>query len=214
MSASKIVADRHPFFWLPNALTVSRIVAIPLVVWGILATADIVDAGPVLDSLVPWRATLALFIYCMITDFLDGKLARRWNLVSGFGRMLDPIADKLLVAGALIAFCVTSGGNWLVLIPALLIIGRDISVSGAREHAALSNIVMSPTNLAKWKTSFEFIAIVLLLLSTASATWLPIAEGIRTFHGTVTPAALATLWLAAALSVWTGAGYIRQALKS
>ena len=207
---SALVADvRHPLWWLPNALTVSRIVAIPAVVAGILATAQVDNVG----WLIPWRWTLALFVFCMVTDFLDGYLARRWKLVSGFGRMIDPIADKLLVAGSLIALAIVTEGAVWVLVPALAIIGRDILVSGAREHAALSNIVMAPTVLAKWKTTVELLAIALLIVWTAAQGWLPVDDAVPDVRDGLQMAGAGALWLAAALSVWTGAGYLRQSLS-
>ena len=200
----------HPLWWLPNALTVGRILLVPAVIAGILITAQIDRVG----WLVPWRATLFLFLLCIATDFLDGKLARSFGVVSSFGRMLDPIADKLLVAGSLIAFMVVTSGDWRIAVPAFAIIFRDITVSGAREHAALSNRVMSPTRLAKWKTSLEFVAIVFLLMWTAAQTWLPVIDGTVAFRDLMWIGGLAALWGAAALSVWTGLGYIRQALRS
>ena len=208
--ANTIVAeDPHPLHWLPNALTVSRIVAIPALVAGILITANIERIG----WLVPWRATLTLFIFCMVTDFLDGFLARRWNLVSGFGRMIDPIADKLLVAGCLIALAIVTQGAWWLLVPAMLIIGRDILVSGAREHAALSNIVMSPTKLAKWKTACEMLSIAVLIVWVAAQGWLPVGDAVPPIRDGLFSVGIGALWLAAALSVWTGAGYTVQALR-
>ena len=122
---------RHSLYWLPNALTVSRIISIPFIIWGVLSIAY--SWGGFLSK--AWVVG-GLFVLAAITDFLDGYFARRWNLVSDFGRMIDPIADKLLVAGCLIAFCIVSNGHWTFLTPALLIIGRDILVSGVREHAA------------------------------------------------------------------------------
>jgi len=139
-----------------------------------------------------------------ITDFLDGYLARKWKVTSDFGRMIDPIADKLLVAGCLIAIAIASGGVWLILVPAMAIIGRDILVSGAREHAALQGRAMPPTQLAKWKTACEMLAIALLILA--------LTVSIKTV---VTPEQLGIglLWLAAILSVYTGSLYFRAALK-
>ena len=209
MSEPLVPLERHALHWLPNALTTFRILAVPALVAGILITANIDRVG----WLVPWRATLFLLFVCMVTDFLDGFLARRWNLVSGYGRMLDPIADKLLVAGGLIAVSIVAEGAWLVLVPALLIVGRDILVSGAREHAALSNIVMSPTDLAKWKTTFEFLALAVLIVWVAARTWIPLDDTVANLRQGLWWTGLAFLWLAAVLSVWTGAGYFRQALK-
>ena len=209
MSAATISAQPHPLAWLPNALTVGRILLVPPIVAGIVASAQIESVG----WLVPWRATLALFVLCVATDFLDGWLARRFQSVSAFGRMLDPIADKLLVAGALVALAIVAGGDWRILVPALAIVFRDITVSGAREHAALSNRVMSPTRLAKWKTALEFTAIATLIVWVAAQSWLPIDEAVVTLRDATWVGGLAALWLAAGLSVWTGLGYVRQALR-
>lgn len=196
-------ASRHPLFWLPNALTVSRIILIPVFIVGILS----LQFG--------WNSPLAsvtvlapLFVLASFTDWLDGYLARRWSVVTGFGRMIDPIADKLLVAGCLIAFMIVAQGSWLILVPALAIIFRDILVSGAREHAALTGRVMPPTNLAKWKTAFELLAIAALIswLLARQAQWIDLGEVAR-FAG------LILLWLAAILSVYTGSLYLRAAIK-
>lgn len=149
----------------------------------------------------------------MISDFLDGFLARRWNLVSGFGRMIDPIADKLLVAGCLIGFCVAVRGEWVIVVPAIAIIFRDILVSGSREHAALSGRAMPPTKLAKWKTSFEFISIVVLLFWIMGRSYLEIDEAIPFIKAHAKWVGVALLWLSAAMSVWTGQLYVRAALK-
>lgn len=156
----------------------------------------------------------------MITDFLDGYIARKLNLVSNFGRMLDPIADKLLVAACLITICIVNFGAAIILIPSLIIIGRDIFVSGIREHAANSNIVLSPTKLAKWKTACEMLAILLFL-----TLQLGINQKAHSQTSWVLPppntspvdmlgyASLALLWLAAILSAYTGFHYFRSALK-
>ena len=157
----------HPLAWLPNALTIGRILSLPLLFWLIAGKSVATPEGV---ALLKWAT--GLFILCGITDFLDGYFARKWKVVSDFGRMLDPIADKLLVATCLIAInlsAATSHGIlWVVLIPSMIIIGRDILVSGVREHAANSQIVLSPTKLAKWKTAFEMLAIFLFLLAMAN----------------------------------------------
>jgi len=143
--------DRHPLYWVPNALTVLRILSVPLFIAGILSLAF-------QWNLIVGKAwlLLTLFILACLTDFLDGYLARKWKVVSGFGRMIDPIADKLLVAGCLITFSIVAFGNPWFLIPSLAIVFRDILVSGAREHAALTGRAMPPTDLAKWKTALLF----------------------------------------------------------
>ena len=199
--------------WLPNALTVGRILCLPLLVWLIAGKSVATPEGV---ALVKWA--VVLFVICGVTDFLDGFLARRWNLVSDFGRMLDPIADKLLVAASLIAINIAAASShgvlWQVLIPSLVIIGRDILVSGIREHAANANIILSPTKLAKWKTAFEMLAILLFLLAMTNMSGNAPAN-----DGAGQPPYLAMvadiiLWIAAILSAYTGFHYFRGALKS
>ena len=195
--------------WVPNALTVGRILAIPFLILSILT----VHAGGG-GFFGRWSVLIVLFLMATVTDFFDGFLARRWNVTSDFGRMIDPIADKLLVAGCLIALAIVMNGHWLFLIPALSIIGRDILVSGAREHAALQSRVMPPTNLAKWKTAFEMIALALLILWLILKSWLPIDSAIPKWVEFTSFTGVGVLWLAAALSVYTGSLYLRAALKA
>ncbi len=202
------LADRHALYWVPNALTVARILSVPLFIAGILSLAFQWD----LFLGKAW-VLLGLFALAAFTDFLDGYLARKWKVVTGFGRMIDPIADKLLVAGCLIAFCIAALGNPLFLIPSLTIIFRDILVSGAREHAALTGRIMPPTNLAKWKTAFEMLAIAVLLIWILGKSYLPIDTVIPDIKDIAKYTGLAFLWLAAALSAYTGTLYFRAALK-
>ncbi|MGB6230624.1 MAG: CDP-diacylglycerol--glycerol-3-phosphate 3-phosphatidyltransferase [Litorimonas sp.] len=200
---------RHPLFWVPNALTVSRIALIPVFIVGILSLefgwgspfASLFVLGP-------------LFALAAFTDWLDGYLARRWNVVTGFGRMIDPIADKLLVAGCLIAFMIASRGHWMFLVPGLAIVFRDILVSGAREHAALTQKVMSPTQLAKWKTAFELLGIAVLIVWVLARAYLPIDSLIPDIRDGARVVGLVLIWLAAALSVYTGALYLRDAVRA
>lgn len=198
---------RHPGFWVPNALTVGRIFTIPVLVAGIILLGQNSGLFIARPSVI-----LSIFILAGLTDFLDGFLARRWALVSDFGRMIDPIADKLLVAGCLIALAVATNGQWMIMVPALAIIGRDILVSGAREHAALSGRVMPPTKLAKWKTACEMAGIGVLIVWLATRMLMPVDSALPplvTYSGTV---GLVLIWLAAVLSVYTGALYLRAAL--
>lgn len=199
---------RHPLYWVPNALTIGRILLIPVFVVGILSL-EFGWGSPFgrLFVLAP------LFVLASFTDWLDGFLARRWNVVTGFGRMIDPIADKLLVAGCLIAFMIAARGQWLFLVPGLAIVFRDVLVSGAREHAALTGRVMPPTNLAKWKTAFELFAIAALLVWVLARAYLPIDSVIPDIAVWARWIGLGLLWLAAALSVYTGSLYLRAALK-
>lgn len=201
-------ADRHPLFWVPNALTISRILLIPVFIIGILS----LEFG--WDSPVAGLFVLGpLFAIAVVTDYLDGWLARRWGVVTGFGRMIDPIADKLLVAGCLIAFMIATQGRWLFLVPGLVIIFRDILVSGAREHAALTNRVMSPTRLAKWKTAFEMFAIAALIVWVLAKAYLPIDSVIPDIGVAAFYVGVALLWLAAFLSAYTGFFYLKAAIS-
>ena len=171
-----------------------------------------------------WLA-LGLFVFCMLTDFLDGYFARKWNITSDFGRMLDPIADKLLVAASLIAICLITDGSFLVLIPVLAIISRDIFVSGIREHAANSNLILSPTKLAKWKTACEMLAILIFIFSLVfpivrqdfgNGGWVmypPISGSAAQQADYLYFGFLAFLWLAAVLSAYTGYHYFRSAMR-
>ena len=197
--------SRHRLHWLPNALTLGRIAAVPLLMWSILAVSGNMDSlvnAPIL--------LLLLFVLCAVTDFLDGYLARKWELVSAFGRMLDPIADKLLVAGCLIALNISFGPVWYVLIPSVAIIFRDIFISGTREHAANAGIILSPTQLAKWKTAAEMLAILLFLVGISTRSVMPISANIGDISILASKAGIALLWLAAILSVYTGRHYVRE----
>jgi len=197
--------SRHKLYWLPNALTLGRIAAVPLLMWSILAV------GGNIDSLINAPTLLLLlFVLCAVTDFLDGYLARKWALVSAFGRMLDPIADKLLVAGCLIALNISFGPVWYVLIPSVAIIFRDIFISGTREHAANAGIILSPTQLAKWKTAAEMLAILLFLVGISTRSVMPISANIGDISILASKAGIALLWLAAILSVYTGRHYVRE----
>lgn len=197
----------HPLGWVPNVLTTTRILSIPIIMWGILSVTSNATHIFARSSTI-----LALFLLAGFTDFLDGFLARRWNVASDFGRMIDPIADKLLVAGCLVAICIVSKGTWLILVPAMAIIFRDVLVSGAREHAALSSRVMPPTKLAKWKTACEMLAIFILMFWVASAAWLPIYSAIPPLVEISGRIGSGLLWLAAILSLYTGMLYFRAAL--
>ncbi len=199
---------RHQFWWVPNALTVGRIIAVPFLMAGILALGHQKDS---------WLASITivvgLFVAATATDWLDGFLARKWKVVSGFGRMIDPIADKLLVAGCLIAICIVAKGSWIFMFPAVAIIFRDILVSGAREHAALTGRAMPPTKLAKWKTACEMAAVAALIIWVIGVATLPIYEAFPNITLMSRLVGLALLWLAALLSVYTGSLYLRAAVS-
>ena len=207
MSTASAHPTPHPLGFIPNVLTIGRIIMIPFIVGGIVLLSTSQQSFLGRPSIL-----LTLFIVAGFTDFLDGFLARRWQVVSDFGRMIDPIADKLLVAGCLIGFCVVTRGDPFIMVPALAIIGRDILVSGAREHAALSGRVMPPTKLAKWKTACEMLGIGVLIVWIATRGIIPVDTFFPSLVDWSGRIGLGLIWLAAALSVYTGSLYLRAAL--
>ncbi len=137
---------------LPNILTVLRLFAAPGV-----AVMFLYFARPLAD----WFALL-LFVGASLTDFLDGYLARAWKQESKFGAMLDPIADKAMVMIALLVITAVSGMNPWVLLPAVLIVFREVFVSGLREFLGDKAHMLKVTKLAKWKTTVQMIALAVL----------------------------------------------------
>ena len=176
---------------LPNLLTFSRILVIPLLV----ATFYI---EPPLGN---WMA-LILFILAGITDFLDGYVARSMNLVSRLGRFLDPIADKLLVAAAIVMMVAFERISGLAVLAALVILCREILVSGLREFLAELQVRVPVTRLAKWKTALQIIAICFLLIGSAAPWNIPARD-----IGEI------SLWIAALLTLYTGYDYLRAGLR-
>lgn len=136
---------------LPNILTVMRIFLIIPIVWAMYTNA-------------PWVA-FGLYVLASVTDFFDGYLARKLQVVSDFGKFLDPIADKVLIAALLLVFTDMSiiSGYWTL--AAIVILVREILVSGLREYLGPLHISLPVTQLAKWKTTLQMIAIGLLMIS-------------------------------------------------
>ncbi|MEM8870404.1 MAG: CDP-diacylglycerol--glycerol-3-phosphate 3-phosphatidyltransferase [Pseudomonadota bacterium] len=141
---------------IPNILTVGRLLAAPA-----FALVFVLLPRPVADI-----GALVLFVLAALTDYLDGYLARKWNQITAFGRMLDPIADKAMVIIALAVLIGLSGLNPLVVIPATVILFREVFVSGLREYLGADAGRLSVTKLAKWKTTVQMVAIVALLLTS------------------------------------------------
>ena len=141
---------------LPNILTLSRVIFLPLLLFMILSSNFQLN-----------MYSVVLFIAISFTDFLDGFIARNQGSTSDFGKMLDPIADKLLVVGVLISLMITGTIEHLNLIPALLIISREIFISGLREFAANSKLenTIEVSNISKIKTALQMISLTLILLS-------------------------------------------------
>jgi len=174
---------------LPNFLTYGRVVAVPIVVaflfWPAVAWAR-------------WTA-LAIFTIAAITDFFDGYLARAWSQQSSLGRMLDPIADKLLVAAVLLVLSADHTIAGASLWAAIVILCREILVSGLREYLAELRVPVPVTAVAKWKTAAQLLALGFLIAGPAGEAVLPGS----TFVGTV------LLWVAAILTLYTGWDYMK-----
>ena len=191
--------DGAAMMTLPNLLTLSRIFAVPVFVFLLWYPA--------------WQLGYALgfVLYCVvgITDYLDGYLARAQGTVSKLGIFLDPIADKIMVAAVIVMLITTSDGpggepiihGWTV-IPALIILLREIAVSGLREFLAQLMVSIPVSKLAKWKTAFQMGSLGALILSGAlpAEIWI---------HQT----GIASLWAAAALTLVTGWDYLRVGLR-
>lgn len=176
---------------LPNLLTLSRIVAVPLLV----ALLWVPDA-------TLYAFAFALYALIGITDYFDGWLARRMNSASKLGAFLDPIADKILVAAVLLMLCAVQVIAGWHLIAALIILLREIMVSGLREYLAGSQVSVPVSRLAKWKTTFQMVALGALILAVATPSW-PWMVWVG----------LSSLWTAALLTVVTGWNYLRVGLR-
>jgi cardiolipin synthase (CMP-forming) len=180
-----------PLMSLPNLLTVSRIVATPVVV-----------ASFYVDGAAAHWFACVLFTAAAVTDWLDGHMARRWQQQSEIGRFLDPIADKLLVSATL--FMLTAFGRLSAgtILPALVILCREILVSGLREYLAGLRVGVPVSRLAKWKTFIQMVAIGFLIVGDAGPAFLP-----------VTAIGQTLLWAAALLTLVTGYDYLVAGLR-
>jgi cardiolipin synthase len=184
---------------LPNILTYGRILCVPLVVFcfyleGRLQSSDFAR----------WSA-LFLFLVASITDYFDGYLARAWQQTSNIGRMLDPIADKLLVSTCLLLLAADTErtiAGW-TLWAAIIILCREILVSGLREYLAALKVSVPVTRLAKWKTTIQMFAIGFLLAGPAGDKILP--------H--TTEVGITLLWISALVTLYTGYDYFRAGAK-
>jgi CDP-diacylglycerol--glycerol-3-phosphate 3-phosphatidyltransferase len=183
---------------LPNLLTLSRILAVPILVFLLWRPAPL-DYG----------VTFVLYCIVGITDYFDGYLARAQGRISRLGQFLDPIADKIMVAAVLVMLMASRRADgdapiiedWSV-IPALIILLREIMVSGLREFLAELKVLVPVSALAKWKTTLQLVALGALILGGALAQqpW-------------VHDVGIVSLWVAAALTLATGYDYLRIGLK-
>jgi CDP-diacylglycerol---glycerol-3-phosphate 3-phosphatidyltransferase len=182
---------------LPNLLTLSRILAVPILVF-LLWRPQPID----------YAITFVLYCIVGITDYLDGYLARAWGSISKLGQFLDPIADKIMVAAVLIMLISSRKANpvpeiaGLHIIPALVILLREIIVSGLREYLAGLQVSVPVSELAKWKTTLQLVALGALILGGAAPDypWVHLVG-------------IVCLWAAAALTLVTGYDYLRTGLR-
>src|ERR1700677_3616745 len=181
---------------LPNILTYGRIAAVPVVV-GCMFWQNILHGGLWLR----WVA-LAIFIAAGVSDFLDGYLARMWGQQSSLGLMLDPIADKLLVASCLLMLAAESTIHGWALFAAVVILCRGILVSGLREYLAELRVSVPVTRLPKWKTTLQLVAVGFMICGEAGDNIVPV----------VTQIGIALLWLSALLPLYTRWGYLQARL--
>lgn len=176
---------------VPNLLTIIRIVLIPVVVG--LFYFD--------RPLSNWTVA-CIFVVACITDYLDGYFARTLKQTTRFGTFLDPVADKLLVAATLLMLVGFGRIQGMSLIPAVIILCREILVSGLREFLAEANVPVPVTRLAKWKTGIQMVALTLLII-----------EDIPGWTLSISTVGIMGLWVAAALTLMTGFDYLRAGLK-
>jgi len=178
---------------LPNILTYSRIAAIPVVI-GLMFLEK---------PLGNWLA-FAVYLAACLTDFLDGYLARAWQQQSSLGRFLDPVADKLLVAGVILMLVGLDSIVGVSILPAAIILGREILVSSLREFLAEVRVGLPVSRLAKWKTGIQMTALAFLVIGEAGPMFGPL---------TTLEVGLYGLWAAAGLTLITGYDYLRASLR-
>ena len=183
---------------LPNLLTLSRILAVPLLVFLLWKPA-------------PYDYLITFVLYCLvgITDYFDGYLARAQGKISKLGQFLDPIADKIMIAAVIVMLMASRRADNAPpiiedfnIIPALIILLREIIVSGLREFLAELRVSMPVSNLAKWKTTFQLVALGALILGAGfpQEAWIHLVG-------------VASLWAAAALTLITGYDYLRTGIR-
>lgn len=181
---------------IPNILTLMRLVAAPIV------------AVIITISTEPLYALIALLLFAIAsaTDWLDGYLARKWESVSGFGRMLDPIADKLMVIIILAALMGTALASPLLAIPTIIIITREVMVSGLREFMAKQDFIVHVTLAAKMKTTIQLIALGFLIgtfIFEQGSIYASLSYG----------TGMIGIWIAALITAQTGIAYFTNAMQ-
>lgn len=197
---------------VPNLLTVIRIILIPIIIYSFYVPSQITNI-----------IVASLFLGASATDYFDGYLARALKVQSNFGKCLDPIADKLLVSVSLIMLVNFSNNNLFILVPAIIIICREIMVSGLREFLATINVGVPVTRLAKWKTAVQMVAITALLLAGSGSEYvyneiMDIVEAedyVRiSLEGIIQNLGEILLCISALMTVITGYAYFKTGFKN
>jgi len=185
---------------LPNKLTVSRFGLTVVFLWAMFSS-------------FPYNDTLALIFFCLagVTDFLDGRIARSRNLITNFGKLMDPLADKIMTCSAFVAFVESTHMNpnapvkvaaWMVVI----IVGRELAITGLRLLAASKNIVLAAERYGKHKTISQIITVIALLVLDASEEW---PAALKNFFAPWAPTfAEVMLWVTVVLTVISGGIYL------
>lgn len=177
---------------LPNILTISRIVLLPVLI-GLFFVEG---------STAAWTA-LWIYIFCAVTDFFDGFLARKYGTTSNFGTFLDPISDKIMVAALLMTLAAFDRLDGLWLIPAIIILSREFMISGLREFLGPQNVKVPVSKLAKWKTTFQMVALGFLVIGDYGNDVVP--ETLFVGH--------ILLSIAAVITIITGWNYLKVGFK-
>ena len=191
------IEKKYPILNVPNLLTLLRIALIPLLVILLLS-----------PSRTSCFFATAIFAIASITDWLDGYIARRMGIVTLFGKFLDPIADKLIVAAALIMILpYDRAPAWMVLV----ILSREIIITGLRSIASTEGIVITASNLGKFKTIFQIVAILALLLHYDYNWFFGIQH--QFLYVNMHNVGMFYLWIATVLTIWSGIDYLAKFMK-
>ncbi|PZQ47388.1 MAG: CDP-diacylglycerol--glycerol-3-phosphate 3-phosphatidyltransferase [Micavibrio aeruginosavorus] len=190
---------------LPNILTISRIILLPVLI-GLFFVPG-ADAA--------WAA-LWIYVFCAVTDFFDGYLARKFGTTSNFGTFLDPISDKIMVASLLIALATFDRLDGIWMIPAIIILMREFLIAGLREYLGPQNIKVPVSKLAKWKTGFQMTALGFLVIGDYGDSVMQTVFGFLTGGADIAGALLTgqvLLGIAAVITVITGWNYLKVGFK-
>ncbi|MCM1001748.1 CDP-diacylglycerol--glycerol-3-phosphate 3-phosphatidyltransferase [Wolbachia pipientis] len=172
---------------LPNLLTISRALAVPAIILSFY-----------IENKYANLITISIFIFACVTDFFDGYLARAWKVQSKFGRLFDPIADKLIVASTIMMLVYKHKVNDYTIIPSVVIVCREILVSGLREFLIATNVSLPVSKAGKIKTFLQMLAVVALIMDDYEITQ---------YIGAI------CLWVAAIITMWSGYNYVIAGIK-